>query len=71
MAARNQAEDSAMPDQDLPKIDAESAAHLRSPLLMPVIEGHALEDEDISSFLSTKLLAGCGERDWEPEKRLS
>jgi hypothetical protein len=45
-----------MPGQNVTRIDAEKAAlGLRSHLLMPIIDGHALEEEDVSSFLAGRL----------------
>jgi hypothetical protein len=45
-----------MPGQNVPRIDAEKAAiGLRSHLLMPIIDGHALAEEDVSSFLAGRL----------------
>jgi len=45
-----------MPEQDMTRIDAEKAGlGLRSHLLMPIIDGHALEEEDVSSFLAGRL----------------
>ena len=45
-----------MPEQNVTRIDAEKAAlGLRSHLLMPIIGGHPLEEEDVSSFLAGRL----------------
>jgi hypothetical protein len=45
-----------MPGQNVTRIDAEKAAlGLRSHLLMPIIDGRALEEEDVASFLAGRL----------------
>jgi hypothetical protein len=51
-----------MPGHNVTWIDTEKAAlGLRSRLLMPVIDGHALEEEDVSSFLAGRLSLEEGE----------
>jgi hypothetical protein len=49
------------------KTDPES----RSLLLMPVVEGHTLESEDVSSFLGIRLSSLDDENEPRPEPRLS
>jgi hypothetical protein len=49
------------------KADTES----RSLLLMPVVEGHTLESEDVSSFLGIRLSSSDDESEPRPEPRLS
>ena len=45
-----------MPEQNVTQIDAEKAAlGLRSHLLMPIIDGHALGEGDVSGFLAGRL----------------
>jgi hypothetical protein len=44
---------------------------LRSPLLMPVMEGNTLEDEDISHFLSGRLSPDGDESDPADGRKLS
>ena len=61
-----------MPGQNVTRIDAEKAAiGLRSHLLMPIIDGHALEVEDVSSFLAGRLSLEEGEGKRRTNLRLS
>jgi len=59
-----------MTEQDTIQVTYEMAeADFRSHLLMPVMEGHTLDSDDISSFLAVRL-AGAGlERDPLPDVR--
>jgi len=61
-----------MPEQNVTRIDAEKATlGLRSHLLMPIIDGHALEEEDVSSFLAGRLSMEEGEDGRRPNLTLS
>ena len=61
-----------MPGQNATRIDAEKATiGLRSHLLMPIIDGHALEVEDVSSFLAGRLSMDDEVGDRRPNLTLS
>jgi hypothetical protein len=61
-----------MPGHNVTWIDTEKAASgLRSHLLMPVIDGHALEEEDVSSFLAGRLSLEEGDGEGRPNLTLS
>jgi hypothetical protein len=61
-----------MPEQNVTRIDAEKAAlSLRSHLLTPIIDGHALEVEDVSSFLAGRLSMEEEEGGRRPDLTLS
>lgn len=61
-----------MPEQTVTAPAANKAlAALRSPLLMPVMEGNTLEDEDISHFLGGRLSHDGDESDPADGRRLS
>jgi hypothetical protein len=61
-----------MTEQNVTRIDAESASlGLRSRLLKPIIDGHALEVEDVSSFLAGRLSMEEEEGERRPNLTLS
>jgi len=61
-----------MPEQNVTRIDAEKVSlGLRSHLLMPIIDGHALEEEDVSSFLAGRLSMSADEGERRPNLTLS
>ena len=61
-----------MPGQNVTRIDAEKAAlGLRSHLLTPIIDGHALEKGDVSSFLAGRLSMEEEEGEKQPSLTLS
>jgi hypothetical protein len=61
-----------MPEQNVTRIDAEKTVlGLRSHLLTPIIDGHALENEDVSSFLAGRLSMDDEVGDRRPNLTLS
>ncbi len=61
-----------MAEENLTHSAAEHAElGIRSQLLMPIIEGHTLESEDVSRFLAGRLPAAKREGDPHPGARLS
>ena len=61
-----------MPQQTVTRPAAEIAEMgIRCRLLMPIMEGNTLEDEDISSFLAGRLSSDGEESDPADGKRLS